>query len=234
MAGFGGGGSQNNGGGYPVGPNPANAAMPYLNQIPGIGRENYQPFINEGRQASGIANPVYNQMSQDPNEFLNSIMRNYNPSEGYRFKEREISRGLQNTAAQGGYAGTPNAQLQQGEMIRGLLGQDMQQFLQNILGVQNSGLQGQEQRIDRGYGASGDLADYLGNALGAQGALAFQGQAQQNQNEGNRYNSMMQQQNMNRQNRQAKRNSFFNLLSQGAGGAMGNMANGVGFNGFGG
>lgn len=220
---FGGGG----GGGAPMGQNPANAGMQYLNQIPGIGRQYYQPFVNEGQQASGVANPVYNQMTQDPNEFLNSIMRNYNPSEGYRFKENRLRQGMANDAAAGGFRGTQYDQEQQANSVSGILGQDMEQFLQNILGIQQGGLQGQENRIGRGFQASGNLADYLGNALGAQAGMAFQGQAQQNQNAVDAYNSQ-------RQAKNNRRNTLFRTLATLGGGAAGNMANGVGFTGFGG
>ncbi len=261
QGGGGGGNGSFNPGNFNPGPNPANAAMPYLNQVPALGRQYYEPYINEAQQASGIANPIYNQMAQNPNayigslgqqqnpvygeptqnptDFLNLIMRNYTPSEGYRFKERELTRAAQNSAAQGGFSGTRNAQLEQADIVRGLLGDDSQQFLQNVLnirglqggerqqhlqnasGVQGRGLQGQENRLLRGYESSGNLADFLGSALGTQGSLAFQGQAQQNGNAVDQYNAAQQQQNYNAENRQKRRSSFFNLLGRGIGTGVG-------------
>ncbi len=187
---FGGGGG---------GQNPAQSAMPYLNQIPGAVGEYYKPFITAGQQAQEVVNPIYGRMSQDPNEFLNQIMRNYTPSEGYRFKERMLTRAAQNDAAQGGFLGTPTSQLQQADIVRGLLGDEMQQYLGNILGIQGAGLQGQENRIGRGFQASTGYGDILGSNLGQQAGLAFQGQAQQNAN------------------RLSRRNSFLNFLGQGLG-----------------
>ncbi len=258
---------------FQPGPNPASAAMPYLNQIPGIGQQYYQPFISGGQQAASIANPIYNQatqasdianpiynqatqasnmagqqynqMTQNPNDFLNSIMRNYNPSEGYRFKENRLKQQMANDAAAGGFRGTQYDQEQQGHAVSGILGQDMEQFLSNILGIQGRGLQGQENvinrglqgqenrinrglaglenRINRGYESSGNLANYMGNALGTQGSLAFQGQAQQNQNAMDQYNAAMQQQNANRMNRNNRRSSLFGLLGTGGGALLGGM-----------
>lgn len=262
-----GGGSGGSGGGrmnipsYNAGPNPANAAMPYLNQIAPLGRQYYDPFIGQGQQSSAVANPIYNRMSQDPNaylnslgqqqnpvfgdstqnptDFLNSIMRNYSPSEGYRFKEKELSRAAQNSAAQGGFAGTRTSQMEQADLVRGLLGDDSQQYLQNVLnirglqgnerqqhlqnafGVQGTGLQGQERNIGRGYESSGAIADYLGNVLGAQAGLQFQGQGQQNQNMLDARNAGMQQQNAFMNNRTARRSSLLNFLGQGLGTAAG-------------
>ncbi len=160
---------------------PAAAAKPYLDQIPGIGEKYYNPFIQQGQESQGITNPIYNQMAQDPSGFLNQMMSNYSPSEGYRFKEQALSRALGNTAASGGFAGTEGHQMQQGDMIRGLLGQDQQQYINNLLGIQGQGLQGHEGNIGRGYESAGNLAGYLGTALGNQGGMAFQGVQQENQ-----------------------------------------------------
>lgn len=183
--------------------NPADQAMPYLDQVPGIGKQYYDPFIQQGQQAQQQVNPLYERMSQDPSQFVNALMQNYSPSEGYRFKEREMNRAAQNTAASGGFAGTENDQMARADMIRGLLGGDMQEFFQNVMGVQGQGLQGQENRIGRGYESSGQLADYLGNALGNQANLRFEGQNAKNQA------SM------------GKRNSFLNFLGNMAGAGAG-------------
>ncbi len=191
---------------------PAAAAMPYLNQIPGIGKEAYNPFIQQGQQSSQITNPIYSQMAQDPSGFLNQMMNNYSPSEGYRFKEQALSRALGNTAAAGGMSGTQGHQMEQGDMIRGLLGQDQQQYLANLLGIQGQGLQGHEGNIGRGYGASGDLAGYLGTALGNQGGLAFQGVQQENQ-----YNM----------DKMRNRSKFWGDIAQAVGSAVGGGGGGA-------
>jgi hypothetical protein len=192
---------------------PAAAAMPYLNQIPGLGREAYNPFIQQGQQSQQITNPIYSQMAQDPSGFLNQMMNNYSPSEGYRFKEQALSRALGNTAAAGGLSGTQGHQMEQGDMIRGLLGQDQQQYLANLLGIQGQGLQGHEGNIGRGYESAGNLAGYLGNALGAQGGMAFQGVQQQNQ-----YNM----------DKMRNRSQFWGDIARAVGGAAGGGAFGGG------
>lgn len=159
---------------------PAAAAMPYLNQVPGVGKEYYNPFIESGRQAEGITNPIYGQMTQNPQDFLNSIMRGYSPSEGYKFKEKYLQQGAHNTAAAGGLAGTENDVLNRNELVRESLGQDMQNYLENVLGIQGRGLTGQEQRTHRGFLGSKELADFLRGNLESQATLAFQGAQGQN------------------------------------------------------
>lgn len=171
--------------------NPADSAMPYLNQIPDVLREQLNPFITEGREAGAFTRPIYENMALNPSDFINALMRNYTPSEGYQFKEKNLTRAMQNAAAQGGYAGTPYSQLEQAENVRGLLGQDMQQFLDNVLGAQTRGLAGREAATERGYGAAGNLAGGLAGNLTQQATLGFEGQNAMNRERANRNNALM-------------------------------------------
>ncbi len=66
------------------GKNPADAAMPYLNQIPGMEKQYYDPFINRGNEAANTLTPQFNQMSSDPAQFLEGLMGKYQPSRSYR------------------------------------------------------------------------------------------------------------------------------------------------------
>jgi hypothetical protein len=174
------------------GKNPANDAMKYLNQIPQIGRSSYQPYIDQGRRAGGIAEGQYSKMGQDPTAFINQLMAGYEPSKGYQYKQGQMLKGMGNSAAAGGFAGTQNDQNAQAETIQGMLGGDMQQWLANLLGVQGTGLQGLSGMNQMGYDASGSLADYLGSNLSQQGSLAFQGRQQKNANQQALFNSLLQ------------------------------------------
>lgn len=164
------------------GDSPMDAANQYLNQIPGVGHKGYDPYVNAGLDASGRTKSIYESLMNDPTAFINKLMEGYKPSEGYQFQKEELTKDLSNTAAAGGVAGTPMDQHNQGREIQKLLSGDMQQFLQNILGTFNTGLQGEEGIATRGYDASKNLTDLLGGALNQQGGLAFQDQQQKNQN----------------------------------------------------
>lgn len=166
------------GGGYSS--SPMDAANQYLNQIPGVGHQGYDPYINSGLDASGRTKNQYEALMSDPTAFINKLMEGYKPSEGYQFQKGQLTKDMSNTAAVGGVAGTPMDQLNQAEQIQGLLGKDMQQFLQNVLGAFNTGLEGEEGIANRGYDASRNLTDLLGGALNQQGGLAFQNQQQKN------------------------------------------------------
>lgn len=202
-------------------PNPADAAQGYLAQVPGQALQQLNPYIQRGQTAEagnpGIYNRMYNEyanpdvisppeyteMSRNPMAFVENIMKNYEPSRGYRYKEGRMQQAMRNSAASGGFAGTQADQEQQAEAIRGMLGEDMQQFLQNILGVQGQGLSGRERGMERGvlgreralarmgesgeaaagrgYDAARSFADLLAGNASERGGLAFQGQRQRNQ-----------------------------------------------------
>lgn len=183
--GFGGGGRGGGGG------DASGAAMQYLNQIPGIVKPYHEPFIKQGQEASAISNPIYKKMAQDPTTFLNQLMQTYSPSEGYKFRQKELTRAAQNSAAQGGFAGTRNDQLSQAELVNGLLNQDIDSYLSKLFGIQGAGLEGQESNTHRGFLSSHALADLLGSNLSQQGGLAFQGQAQRNANRMGRGNALL-------------------------------------------
>lgn len=164
------------------GKNPMDAANQYLNQIPGVAHQGYDPYINAGLDASGKTKSKYEDLMNDPTGFINKLMEGYKPSEGYQFQKEQLTKELGNTAAAGGIAGTPQDQMNQGEGIQKLLSGDMQQFLKNVLGVFDTGLEGEEGVASRGYDASGKLTDALGSALNQQGGLAFQDAQQKNKN----------------------------------------------------
>lgn len=163
------------------GMDPAGAAQKYVEKIPGAVSPYYKPFIEEGEQARGQLTPQYEQMMQDPSAFINALMGQYEPSKGYQFQKEEMGQAAANTAAAGGFRGTPYDIEQQEKLTQGLLGQDMQQWLQNVLGVQQRGIAGEETGAQRGYEAGRGYGDILGQNLQTMGGLAGQ-QAQQRAN----------------------------------------------------
>lgn len=148
-------------------------AQALLQQAHQMGKDTFDPYINRGHAAQDRASGQYNRMSENPMDFLNQITEGYSPSEGYRFREKHALNAARNSAAAGGISGTYNDQLGQADLVNGLLGQDMQQWLQNVLGVQGMGLQGLENEAGRGFGASQSLADLLGNIAGSQAGLSY-------------------------------------------------------------
>ena len=160
--------------------NPANAAQPYLEKIPGMLHETFDPYIARGKDAYGKLDPIYSQMLQDPTAFLNALMQQYEPSRGYQMKRDEALGAAANSAAAGGMRGSFGDMTGQSRLAQSLMSDDMQQWLQNVMGLQNKGLQGQQGFYNTGYDASKSLGGDLSNVYGTQGQLAFQGQANAN------------------------------------------------------
>lgn len=185
--------------------------MAYLNAIKPIGEKYFNPYIEQGKTAGARTSTEYGKMLDDPTAFVNQIMQSYQPSKGYEFRENRLKQGAANNAAAGGFSGTQYDNEQQSELVNALLSEDMQQYLDNILGVHGTGLAGKENIAQRGFNASQSLADFLGSNATQQAGLA--------------HNS--QQQNM--QRRDARSNAYMRLGSQ-LGGALGGIFNG-GFNG---
>lgn len=190
-----------------------NAAQ-YLGQIAPMAKEQFNPYIERGHKSQDLASAKYDEMAANPMDYINQIISGYKPSEGYKFREQKALEAARNSAAAGGFSGTRNDQLQQAEMANGLLGQDMQEWLNNVLGIQGTGLAGQQHIADRGFNASQNLADLLAQGLGAQASLAYEDKKEK------------------RANRQALFGGLANLAQMGlgglAGGAGGALGGGIG------
>lgn len=189
---------------------PQKEANKYLGQIPDIEKGYYNPFIQGGQDAGGVLKNQYGSMVNDPTGFINNILAKYKQSPGAKYQTDLVAKGIGNTAAAGGYAGTPEAQRQFGQEASDINSQDMQQFLQNALGAYGTGMEGEENFYNKGFEASGSLADALASVLGSQGGLAF--------NQGTQSNM----------DRQAFMNALMKALSGGAGAMSGNASMGGG------
>ena len=154
-----------------------------MGQIQQYGQQAYNPFIQQGQQANQQLSPQYQQMAQNPTGQYNDIMSQYQPSQGYQYQKDKLNQYAHNTAASGGYAGTGGDVQDRSELFNGLMGKDMQQFLENIFKIQGSGMQGLEGQQQRGYESAGNLADYMGAAQGQKGLFNM---ISQNNNQANR------------------------------------------------
>ncbi len=165
--------------------NPARAGGNELGKIQGYGQQAYNPFIQQGQQASQQLSPQYSQMAGNPTDFYNQIMQQYKPSAGFQNQADKLNQLATNKAAAGGYSGTGGDIFEHGEALQGLMGGDMQQFLQNILGIQGAGQAGLQHQGNMGYHAAGSLADYLGTAGGRQANYNAAGKDYSNQSMNN-------------------------------------------------
>jgi len=162
------------------GKNPADAAMPYLNQTAPMAQANLQPWQQQGMQAQQQNQGQYSAMASDPAAFLQQLRASYTPSEGYKFKQGQLSKAMGGAAAAGGFRGTQADQAAQAQLVQGLLSEDEGAYIDRLLGIQGTGLQGNELSAQRGYGAAGDLTNILATNNSERGGLAYKGQENKN------------------------------------------------------
>ncbi len=166
------------------GQNPSDKANEYLNQIPDTITPYYQPWIDAGKNAQGQTSGIYDQMTSNPNEYYNKLASGYKQSPGYQFKLDQALSASNNAQAAGGMAGSPQHQQLNMQTANGIASQDFNDYLTQVLGINKTGLQGEENALTRGYNASTGLADNLGSNLGQQGKLAYEGAAGKNASHG--------------------------------------------------
>jgi hypothetical protein len=158
------------------------AAEPYLNQIAPMSREKLNPYINRGNEAGNLVHGQYQNLIENPYGQYEDIFNNYKPSSGFQLQLDQALKAMRNSAAAGGYSGTEADQFRQGDLASQLAGQDFQNYFNNIMGLYNTGLEGEQGFSNEGYNANESLTGIEGQTLGAQSGLAFQNAQQKNQN----------------------------------------------------
>ncbi|GKS62451.1 hypothetical protein YTPLAS21_19090 [Candidatus Nitrosocosmicus sp.] len=161
---------------------PVKNSQQYFNQASDL----YNPFIQHGNQAGDILRDKLSQITQDPNAYYNKLIEGYQPSRGFQLEKDEALQAAANTAAAGGRRGSPQDVLDQGMLAARLQKTDLQDYLNNILGIQKTGLEGQQNLYNQGLSAAGAQ----GGIYGTQGGLAALLSQQANQQRGGRLGAL--------------------------------------------
>lgn len=164
--------------------NPAGAAQPYLGQIPGAVSQYLNPYMQAGQGAMGNLQNEYGQLMNNPGQFMNQIGKQFQQSPGYQFQVNQATNAANSAAAAGGMAGSPAEQVQLAGTVNGLANQDYYHWLNGAMGMFGTGLQGQQDLMHQGFGASEDMGNALSQSLSQQAAYGYAGQAAQNQSQG--------------------------------------------------
>jgi hypothetical protein len=153
--------------------NPYDSANKYYDQIPGQQHQAYDPWINYGQQ-----------LTQHPGERLNEIGQGYHQSPGFQFALQQALQGSGHGAAAGGMAGSPQHEQQNMGIATNLANQDYNQWLQNALGLHNTGYQ-------YGQQAGLQLGDNLSSNSAQRAKLAMERQNAENQHSGGIWGSLL-------------------------------------------
>lgn len=153
----------------------------YLDQITEQDKSYYDPYLQRGTAAYNTMDPILQNMSKDPASYLQRVMDQYSSSPMYQGQKNEAMNVLGKAAASGGYQGNLGSLANQTGLEASLKGPAMQDWFNNVLGVQQQGLGGQMDIYGKGYGAAENMASDISNVLGTKGSLEFQNQRNQQQ-----------------------------------------------------
>jgi hypothetical protein len=148
------------------GPSPASKGMEYINQIPPMLQQNYNPYLQAGR---------------NPAETMQGWMSQYNESPYTAQRNERAMRAAQGSAAAAGMLGTPSDQQNQANLSASLSDQGMKDWLSNMFRLHEGGL-----------GATQSFTGDMGNVMGQQGQLAYQDQKQKSADQSAFKNAIMQ------------------------------------------
>lgn len=152
----------------------------YLRQ----GREAQNPFLEAGKGAIPQFQEWLNGM-KDPSGFINNLMGKYSESPWAKYQQEQALRASGNMGSASGMGGsTPMAQFNQ-QNARDISSQDMDKWLQNVLGINTQYGAGQNSLIQGGQHAADSIGSLL-NSFGTNIAKArFGEESEKNQNRNN-------------------------------------------------
>lgn len=150
----------------------------YLDQIIPMLKKYLGPYAQRGEEAGGILSGEFGPMATDPAAFMSSMMEKYKPSKSYQLQSEQMRQAAANAAAAGGMRGSESDIARQSGIAERLQGQDMQNWLQNVMGIKKTGLTGEEGLYGKGFGAASELSSGIGNVLGSQARLSMEQEQQ--------------------------------------------------------
>jgi len=144
------------------------AMQPWLQQAANA----QQPYYQAGQRGIGGLEDWLKGM-QDPSGFINQLMGGYQESPWAKFQKEEGQRGITNAASASGLIGS-TPYMQEGQRYaQGISSQDMQQWLDRVLGANTQYGAGQAGLAGMGQGAANQLGNIYGTMGQGAGEAAF-------------------------------------------------------------
>jgi hypothetical protein len=156
---------------------PASMANKYYDQMEGRTGQYLNPYINQGMGAMGQLGGQYGSLINDPSGMLAKFGANYKQSPGFQNQLKQALAGAGQAAAAGGMAGSPMHEQQNMQLASDLSAQDYNNYMNQVMGLYGTGLQGQQGIANMGFGASRDMANNIAQLLEQQAQAAYQNQA---------------------------------------------------------
>jgi len=153
------------------------AYTPFYNQA----KEQQNPFYQAGTGAIPQFQDWLGQM-KDPSGFINNLMGKYQESPFAKFQQQQGMRAAQNMGSATGLTGSTPLQMQAQQNAQNISSQDMNQWLQNVLGVNNNYGSGLFNEMQGGQHSADMLSQLMQGAGEYRGGTAY-GQAAGEQND---------------------------------------------------
>jgi len=142
------------------------------------------PFFNAGKGAIPRFNQYLNRM-KDPSQFINNLMGGYQESPFAKFQQQQGMRAAENLGSASGLTGSTPLQMQAQQNAQNISSQDMNQWLQNVLGVNTQYGQGLGGLMQGGQNAANAMTNLYGNLGQQMGEAAYGRRAGQLQDRSN-------------------------------------------------
>lgn len=173
--------------------NPADSAMGYYNQIPGMLQNVYGPYLNNqsalnnmnayinngtgafnslnqylqnGTNAGNALNLQYARLTQNPGGFLNQMGQSFHQSPGFAFQTQQALQAANRAAAASGMAGSPAEQQNIAGVTNQLANQDYYNYLGHAMNLYNQGLSGMQNMYGLGASVGQNIYDTGANLTG--------------------------------------------------------------------
>ncbi len=149
---------------------PYDKAMEQYSKYGQMAQGTQQPYLNAGTGAI----PAYQQwlqQQQNPSQFINSLQNQYQQSPYNAFLQQQAQRAGENSASASGLMGSTPFLQQQQQNASNIAGQGMNEWLQNVLGINTQYGQGQQNLMAGGQNSANHLSDLynqMGQRMGEQ------------------------------------------------------------------
>jgi hypothetical protein len=151
---------------------PYEAAMDQYQQWGNKAQGAQNPFLQAGQGAIGNYQN-WLQGQQNPSHFLNNLMGQYQESPWAKYQQQQALRMANNMGSATGLTGSSPLQLQAQQNAANISSQDMNNWLQNVLGINTQYGQGQQNLMAGGQGAANALTSLYSDMGKNMGEAAY-------------------------------------------------------------
>ena len=166
--------------------NPFSAAMGQYQKWAQQGANAMSPFMQAGAGEIPSYQNWLKSMS-NPTQFTNNLMANYQESPNAKFMQQQAIRSAQNAGSATGMNNSSPMNMQIEQNAGNISQQDMQNWMQNVLGINTEYGQGMGNLINNGEQAGNSLMNLYGNEANAMGESALGQQEGENQDTNNEF-----------------------------------------------